>query len=49
MQAQLNNNSIEQQHLEGETIAFYGDLVSVNKENVDFHGSITGDDRYSLL
>ena len=36
MQAQLNNNSIEQQHLEGQTIVFYGNLVSINKENVDF-------------
>ena len=44
MQAQLNNNSIEQEHLEGETIAFYGDLISVNKEDVDFYGSVTKDD-----
>ena len=40
MQAHLNNNPEEQQHSDGEVISFYGDLVSINPEDVDFHLSV---------
>jgi len=38
MQAPLNNNPLEEEHLNGEVIAFYGDLTSMSPNDVDFRG-----------